>query len=68
MSDDYRRYVGRQVVLQLEDDSLIGTLERAGRELLELANAATLAPGHDPRPIDGDVLVPRSRIHWVQVP
>lgn len=65
---DYRRYVGHQVVVQLDDLSVSGTLVRAGQETLDLENAATLSPSGDPRPIDGVVLIPRASVDWVQVP
>lgn len=65
---DFRRYVGRQVVLQLAEESLMGTLARDSREVLELEHAASLAPGREPKPIDGAVVVPKLHVEWMQVP
>lgn len=65
---DYRRHVGRLVVVQLDDISIRGTLSRDGNTCMELEDAASLSTDGSSRPIDGTVLVPLSRIDWVQVP
>lgn len=65
---DYRRYVGREVVVQLDGMAIHGTLVRDGRDLIELENAGSLSPSGDRKPIDGVVLVPAMRVDWIQVP
>lgn len=64
----YRRYVGREVVVQLDDMAIHGTLTRDGRDLIELENAGSLSPSGERRPIDGAVLIPVMRVDWIQVP
>lgn len=68
MGSDFRRFVGRDVVVQLDDMAIQGTLVRDGRDFIELENAGSLSADGDRRPIDGTVLIPVMRIDWIQVP
>lgn len=57
----------RQVVVNLQDGSALkGLLYRQTGPLLVLKNAEHLAPGVDPLPIDGDAVVERDRVLFIQ--
>lgn len=60
-----RRYVGHQVIIQVGEDSLSGIVRRVSRDSLTI-DSASLATGRTPVPMDGAVVVPVSRLRWVQ--
>ncbi len=63
----WRRKTKRRVVVVLDDDRTIeGVLMRRTASQLILRDASLLAGG-DRIPIDGEVLLERRRIEWVQV-
>lgn len=65
--NELRRLLGRQVLVQLPDDSTIaGSLVLAGKRTITLEDARALA-GDVERPIDGEVVVMVDRIAWMQV-
>lgn len=67
MAGDYRRYVGRTVMLQVGRVSIGGVLQREAGQTLVLSNASLVADGQRPVDMDGEVVVERSRVSWVQV-
>lgn len=68
MGSDYRRHVGRRVIVQLPAHTLDGTLCAEGKATLTLDHAAVLAEDGGGRPIDGLVVIERQQVAWVQVP
>lgn len=64
---DFRRHVGRRVIVQLDAYSLDGTLTLESSTALTLEAAEVLVPGSEPKPIDGEVVVPLMGVEWVQV-
>lgn len=67
-----RRYleqvVRRTVVVQTKDaQSVRGVLVGAYRDALVVSHASYLLPDGNREAIDGDVIVPRSNLAWVQV-
>lgn len=66
--NDYKPLVGRRVLVFTEHLTYDGTLQRAGRDSLQLENAAAVADDGGRRPIDGLAVVPAARVLWVQVP
>lgn len=67
MASDYRRHVGRSVLVQLEEHTLSGTLVGETQETLTLLNASLLPAAGDPTDMDGAVVVSRAYILWMQV-
>lgn len=67
MSSDYRRYVGRTVLVQLEDHTITGSLAYESQYTLTLQHAALLPENGEPTEMDGDVVIDRFRVLWVQV-
>ena len=63
----YRRYKGRRVLVQIADATLAGRLEKVRRGMLVLTGAAMLDSARPDRPIDGEVVIERQSIQWVQV-
>lgn len=63
---DYRPYVGNQIVIQLDEHTIGGTLARETDQVLVLRDVALL--DGEPMPMDGEVVVDRLRIVWVQAP
>lgn len=58
----------RRVVVNLVDDQAItGVLWRRHRRLVVLRSAELVQPGREPVRMDGDVVIERSRIDWVQI-
>jgi hypothetical protein len=66
--NDYRPFIGRQVLVFTEFMTFEGTLERIGKDSLTLTHTAAVAEDGGRKPIDGDTIVPRFSIQWVQVP
>lgn len=64
----YRRTaLRRRVLVALRSDKAIrGTLIAKRGPLLVLANAVLLEPGHE-LPMDGQVVIERSNVEWIQV-
>lgn len=65
MRNAFSRYVGRRVVVQVGDESIGGTLEVVGGDLV--LNEAALLDGDKVTPMDGVVVVPAFSVRWVQV-
>lgn len=64
----FRRFVlHRRVVVNLDDDRAIsGVLYRKAGPLLVLKNATFHEPGAEPLPMDGDTVIERSRVLYIQ--
>ena len=59
----------RRVVVNLTDGSCIeGVLYSDPGQLLVLKNATYLEPGAEPVPLDGDTVIERARVLFVQAP
>ena len=67
MAGDYRRYVGRTVMLQVERVSIGGVLEREVGQTLVLSGASLIEDGQRPVDLDGEVVIERARVLWAQV-
>ena len=64
----YHRYIGRQIVVQLPELTLAGTLLREDKETLTLAEVAAISEnGSEPKPVDGEVVIERAALTWSQV-
>lgn len=64
-----RVLVHRQVVVNLVDGSSIqGVLYNDPRNLIVLKNALYLEPGAEPAPLDGDTVIERDKVLFVQAP
>lgn len=62
--DELRDLVGKKVVVQLEDATMVGTLASAGRDLVKITHATA---GVDrAQPVDGHLRIARSSIRYVQ--
>jgi hypothetical protein len=60
--------VSRRVLVQTKSGrAYTGVLWQRRRDLLVLKGAEMLEPGNQPQPMDGDVLVDRVEIDYVQV-
>lgn len=67
MATDYRRHVGRSVLVQLEEHTLSGTLVSESTETLTLMNASLLPAEGQPTDMDGAVVISRAYVLWTQV-
>lgn len=64
----FRTYpVLRPMIVNTPDESFRGVLWAKRGDYLILRNAELLKPGGDTVPIDGDVLIPRRRINFIQL-
>ncbi|MGK9222060.1 MULTISPECIES: hypothetical protein [unclassified Microbacterium] len=66
----FRRVIQRRrVIANLVDGTSIDAIfYRQDGPLLVLKNATLLEPGADPVPLDGDVVVERDRVLFIQAP
>ncbi len=65
---EYRRHIGRRLMVQLPECTLDGTLVEAAGETLTLERVTWIAgDGGQRRPVDGLVMVERRRMEWLQV-
>ena len=64
----WRTVTGRRVVLNLKTGRAVdGLLVRRTGDLLFLRQAVALEPGAEPAPVDGEVVVLRGEIDFIQV-
>lgn len=68
--DVFRRLIWRRKILaNLTDGTAIdGVLYKQDGPLIVIKNATLLEPGADPVPLDGDVVIERDRIMFIQAP
>lgn len=62
-----RTAVRRRVVVNLADKAFDGVLWAKRGPLLVLRDARLLEAGREPQPIDGEVVIERGRVEFVQV-
>lgn len=62
-----RTAVRKRVVVNLSDKAFNGILWAQRGPLLVLRDAALLEPGRQPQPVDGEVVIERSRVEFTQV-
>lgn len=63
-----RTAVRRRVVVNLPDKAFSGVLYAKRGPLLILRDAQLHEHGTQPQPIDGEVVIERSRVEFIQVP
>jgi len=64
----WRSLTRRQVIVNLDTGRTFeGVLWASRGPLLTLRHARTLQPGSDAIPVDGEVVVPRGRVEFIQV-
>ncbi|MFI0469286.1 hypothetical protein ACH347_34875 [Saccharopolyspora sp. 5N102] len=63
---EYRRHLGRRVLLHLDGATLDGVLVRADRDTLTL-NQARMLSAMEPSDMDGEITVERVVLIWMQV-
>lgn len=63
---ELRGLIGRRAFLQLTEETIAGTVDRAGKQSLTLSSAA-LHSGETETPIDGEVVVMLQHVTWLQV-
>ena len=64
----YRPLIAHQVLVVTDTgESFTGTVLRALGDLLVLARASLLTERNPPRPLDGEVVIDRARITFIQV-
>lgn len=66
MRDEYRRHIGRPVMVEIDGNTVGGTMVRADKLSVTL-EAANLLGRAAATPIDGLIVLARARITWVQV-
>lgn len=62
-----RTVVRRRVVVNLADKAFTAVLWAKRGPLLVLRDVALMHPGSPPVPVDGEVIVERSRVEFIQV-
>lgn len=63
----WRRLVRKRVVVNQDGRAFAGVLWQQLGPLLVLRNAELLQPGAEPQPMDGEVVIERSTVHFVQI-
>ncbi|WP_394621291.1 hypothetical protein JNUCC0626_20000 [Lentzea sp. JNUCC 0626] len=63
----FRRLVRKRVVINQADQAFAGILWAQRGPLLVLRNAELLQPGTAPQPMDGEVVVERHSVHFIQI-
>lgn len=61
--------IHKRVVVNLDDGTAVhGVFYRQRGPLIILGNASLLEPGTDPVPLDGEVIIERTRVRFIQAP
>ncbi|WP_263251625.1 hypothetical protein [Saccharopolyspora rosea] len=63
---EYRRHLGRRVLLHLDGATLDGVLVRVDRDTVALDQARLLS-ALEPSDMDGEIVVERVALVWMQV-
>lgn len=63
-----RQYLVHRVIVNTAESSFDALLWDIDDQVVVLRNATIHAPGRDPTPVIGDVVVLRSAIRWMQMP
>lgn len=61
-------YLRRVIVNLVDGSSIEGVLYRDARPLIVLKNAVYLEPGAQPAPLDGDTVIERDKVLFIQAP
>lgn len=61
-----RTAVRRRVVVNLGDEAISGVLWARRGRLLVLRDAQIMQPGHEPVSMDGEVVIDRAQVRFVQ--
>lgn len=64
---DYRRWIARTVLVKAGDEQWTGVLDRETDRVLVLVDAEMVLDGADPVPADGELVIERRIVDWVQV-
>ncbi|SPT53791.1 Uncharacterised protein [Actinomyces bovis] len=65
----YRRLIASNIIINLKTGTaLAGALVRQDGQLLFLRNVTLYSVGADPTPVDGEVVVERDHIDFIQRP
>lgn len=67
MAGDFRRYRGRSVLVQLDEHTLTGVLVRETSTAVTLRSCSLLSDAGAVTTVDGEVVIERLRILWLQV-
>lgn len=68
MFNRQRRIVGRNVLISLfSDNAVSGVCTYAGGKCVVLRGATVHTPGADPAPADGEVLIDRANVDFIQL-
>jgi hypothetical protein len=65
---DLRQHRGRRVLVATEDGTFEGHVEETSAESLTLTGPAAVADDGGRTSMDGHLVIPASRVLWVQVP
>lgn len=69
LTRSWRRLLTKRVVINLKSgESLDGFLIRQSGPLLFVRDAAFLQPGSEPMAMDGEIIVERSQVEFIQAP
>lgn len=63
----WRRLLRRRVIVNQDGRAFVGILYAQHGPLLILRNAELLQAGMEPQPLDGEVVVERSTVHFIQM-
>lgn len=63
----WRRLVRKRVIVNQAERAFAGILWGQYGPLLVLRNAELLQPGMDPHPLDGEVVIERASVHFIQI-
>lgn len=61
-------YLRRVIVNLVDGSSIEGVMYRDARPLIVLKNAVYLEPGAQPAPLDGDTVIERDKVLFIQAP
>ena len=68
MRDEFRRHLGKPVLVQLDDDQAVGgVLERVTAVTLALSDPYVVSSDGKQTSADGEIVVSRHSIIWIQV-
>ncbi|MFE5853549.1 hypothetical protein ACFQ61_10095 [Streptomyces sp. NPDC056500] len=62
-----RTAVRKRVIVNLADKAFNGVLWAKRGPLLVLRDAQLLEAGRDPQPVDGEIVIERTRVEFIQV-
>jgi len=63
----WRRLVRKRVIVNQAERAFAGIMWAQYGPLLVLRNAELLQPGAAPQPLDGEVVIERASVHFIQI-